>query len=372
MMDAVMLLAAIGLAIGAVAPFLPYRLLLQGQAYRALWPLQFIQIPVLFALIARLLRGRLTPAGVRATLIVLPGFAVMTMTGWQLVAIVLVLVAVYCWQMTGNDVDQRRAWMWRCGALLAAGTCLVLAISSAATELSLLATICSPLMLVAKVPPIIGPFLTWAAAAWLLIVLIGKLGSSAVYRRIAMCGWLGLQTVFFAVPTSSLYESLGIQEAEDVAFVEEYLADTRHLRTGTPMLYWPIGPLDSIWVRLRCNSFYSAVQTSGNMFNRGTAIEGDRRAKLTREFELSARSGWLDHLSKHRHRTMHAIFGGLDADPPKLEDLFRLCSDDGVDLIIVPSCFHGWYAATNGHLFIYEARRIRESLPSSSYPRSHG
>jgi hypothetical protein len=360
LLSAVLLVAAVGLAVGTIAPLLSYKLLLQGQAYRALWPLQLIQIPVMFALVGSLLRKRLSTVGQRATLVVVLGFIVVVGGQWQLVAALLLLGAVYCWRSSINEIDASRVRMFRRCAQLAVCATVVLAVVIVANAYPVLQSWYTPLASLAAIPQAIGPILVWAMAAGVLLLLQRLSRSRAVYCGVAVCGWLGIQTLFFLVPTSSLYAKLGVEQARDVTFVEKCLNNS-HARTGrTPSLYWPLGPLDDIWLRLRCNSFFSVPQVAGSMFNRGTAMEGIRRARLTRQFELAARQRWIHLCSDEQLRSIRHIFGSLEADPPTIDELLRVCADEHVDLVILPLRFDGWYADTNGHLYVYDARQIRQ------------
>ena len=362
LLDAVMLLAAVGLAVSFVAPVLPYKLLLQGQAYRALWPLQFIQIPMLFVLVGCLIKGRLSRVGNWAAIVVLFSFASVEMAGRQVVLAALGLAAVYCWRKANGSVGRSAAAL-RAGAI---ASVVGLGFVVLPIGLTLPHAFSIGLCGVALIPKVVGPFLTWAAAIGLLFVLYGKLRNAAVYRTVAVCGWLGMQTSFFLMPQNAIGHPFRVEVAKDVAFVEDYLDHRRPAIVRTPVLYWPAGPLGGIWIRLGCDSYYSIPQTAGIMFNRGTAIEGHRRASLTRKFELDVRREWLQQAPESTRREVYLVFGAAcDAEPTEKE-LVRLCCEEEIDLIIVPNRFDGWYSATNGHLFIYDARRIRESLSSTA------
>lgn len=365
LLDCILLLGVVGLAVGLVSPFLPYRLLLQGQAYRALWPLQMVQIPVLFALLERLLRGQLSTTGLRSAIVVLICFAVLSLTYVQFATVFLLCVAVCCWQRGEGTENRAQASALRGYAKLALVMVILLVALIAGSAYVDLIPILGPLERLAALPKSLGPVLTWAAAISLLFALNASLRSNGVYRGVATCGWVGLHAAFFLIPASAIYESIGVEEANDFAFVEDYL-ETEYARPDqTPVLYWALAPLDVIWVDLQCTSFYSIPQTAGNVFNRGTAIEGNRRAKLTRKFELDIRRPWISSCLPSQKRGVHRIFGAVEVPPPTVSDLLQVCADDNVDLVIVPNEFEGWYAATNGRLFIYDARQIRESLATS-------
>jgi hypothetical protein len=367
MLDAIMLLAAVGLAIGLVAPWLPYKLLIQGQAYRAVWLLQFVQLPVLFALVGGLAKRRLSSIGQMAAIVVLCSFALATMTVPQIAAGVLLAAGAYGWSLAAHELDPSRSRVLRWGSVAALLVSAGISAASYAAAYPILLDWLAPLARVAAVPLVVGPLVAFGTAACLLLAMNARLRAGAVFTTAAVGGWLGIQSVFFLVPTSSLYESLGVEQAGNAALVEAYLANQPAEGEGTPVLYWPIGPLDSVWLELGCNSFYSIPQTAGNMFNRGTAIEGRRRAMLAAQFELDVRQDWLRSDADGLGRQIHRNFGHSDAEPT-VSDLIRLCAEEDIDLVILPRRFDGWHAATNGELYIYDARRIRESLQAGAWP----
>ena len=224
LLDAIMLVAAVGIVVGTVAPFLPYRLLLQGQAYRALWALQLVQIPILFLVVARMARHKLTPLANRFTLVILASFAGVTMTLSQMMLASLFVAAGYGWWVAGPKISDGRARALRfyTGVTLLAG--VILSVAMVAVAFAQLKQLLLPLELLATMPQILGPFVTWGIALCLLLSLRRLFRNDVVYRGIAIVGWLGLQAFFALAPASSLYASLGVPQAEDTAFVEQYLA----------------------------------------------------------------------------------------------------------------------------------------------------
>ncbi|MEZ6111890.1 MAG: hypothetical protein R3C99_12860 [Pirellulaceae bacterium] len=196
MLETVLLLASVGLVIGVAAPYLPYKLLFQGQAYRAIWLLQLIHIPILFCLLRQALKDRLSPTGKLATVAGLLLFAAATMNIAQIMTAALALTAVYSWQESSRQVDRRRARQWIARAWLACllGTTLV-ALSVVGMISSIYAHGASVAQLT-LVPQLIGPLATWAAAITLVLVIQHQLGLGALYRRIALGGSLAVQTCF--------------------------------------------------------------------------------------------------------------------------------------------------------------------------------
>jgi len=284
------------------------------------------------------------------------------LTGWQIVSAALILAAVYFWlkAQRGMDLVLRSASRRRAAMALFAGLVPV-AFAAAGTFPDLLRLGFSRL---AIVPEVIGPLCSWIAATGVVWVVVYRLPMRRRLLGGVLCGWIGIQTSFFLSGGDTLAEPFREGIAKDVVFVEGYLNQHRHRFTRTPSVYWPLGPLASIWLRLECDSYYSLPQTSGNMFNRGTAREGHRRAQLAGAFELHARREWLER-SPELRREVCGIFGNQWKAEPTRDDLLRLCCETEIDLVVVPNHFEGWYAATNGRLFIYDARQIRQSLAAA-------
>lgn len=367
MLETVLLLAGVGLAIGVAAPFFPYKLLFQGQAYRAIWLLQLIHIPILFSLLRHGLKGQLSPTGQIATVAGLSLFAAAMMTVGQFMAAVLAVTAIFSWRECSRQPDRRRARQWRTRAWLA---CVLSASLVALPFAGMIPNLHAHGISVAQimlVPQLIGPVATWAAAIAFILFIQHQLGRGSLYRRIALGGCLAVQTCFFLAPGGSPLELLGIDEAADLRLVKSYLSQSDSPRDAAPVLYWPCGPLDAIWLDLQCKSYYSIAQTAGNMFNRDTAVEGYRRMRLVRDFELDVRRPWLPRCQEIIRSDTERLLGKpIESAPPTLDTLLRLCQDEPVDLLVLPTRFDGWYSATNGHVFIYDAHFIRSQLNSAS------
>ena len=138
-------------------------------------------------------------------------------------------------------------------------------------------------------------------------------------------------------------------------FIASFL-DTRPEKRNVTV-YYP-GDLRQIWFDLGTRSYFNPVQLSGCAFNRSTAIEGRRRARLVRAFEA-------EHLRRHPmvHRYwQQALTAFYDADnlnPPEEEDLVALCADEGIDFAIVTQRFDGLYCSTNGTCYVYDCASVR-------------
>jgi hypothetical protein len=132
-------------------------------------------------------------------------------------------------------------------------------------------------------------------------------------------------------------------------------------------VYWPVEEVRVYWFELGVNCYFHRHQLAGNIFHPGTALEGRRRSLLTRPFELE----FYRHLTRfdsgqYRDR-IALLFDGdpCEASPPRREDLLTLCRDQEVDVAILPWEFPELSAASNGRVFIYDCREIRERLAAS-------
>jgi hypothetical protein len=145
----------------------------------------------------------------------------------------------------------------------------------------------------------------------------------------------------------------------DTRFVRDFI-DRRWTGPRRPTVYWATRRLESVWLDLDCPCFYNTYQLSGNCFNRLSALEGQRRALVVRAYEIeTARRdhdlAWSRELADPGSNVFNA---GWDFPPPTQADFDRLIQEPAVDLIVLPHEYPG-YTATNGRLFIYDARRLR-------------
>jgi hypothetical protein len=198
------------------------------------------------------------------------------------------------------------------------------------------------------------------------------LPTAKAFCRVAISGSLAIQAVLFAMPYSPLSDCLDLQQGKDVAFVRQFLQTRRDDYPDVPTVYWSMGNLEDIWIALGCKSFYVAPQAAGNMFNRGTAMEGERRARLVRRFDLAMWAAFPYPLPDWKRTWVERIYRcDISSGGPTLEDLYRLCREADVDVAVLGHKFDGWYSASNGRWFIYECRSIRNALARSG-PLRHG
>jgi hypothetical protein len=333
--------------------------------------LQLLQVPLLFAFIASCQRRGLRSRHAVA-LVLVPALAYVTMTPWQVLAATLLLSVAYVWKRTVAH-DRTKAPVWKLAIVASLTVVGGPAIASAIHAWQAFSPVLPPVLRVQTVPLALGPFLTWLIAIAALMIANRLLTTHHRFRSAMLAAGLAVQVGCFAIPHSSLYRWLGVERTEDVEFIAQFLRQRRSDDSGLPTVYWTAANLEDIWFALPAKSFFVTQQVAGNMFNRGTAIEGDRRAHVVSDFDLEAWHASDYSLSEWKRRSLERTYGqALDAALPTLEDLFRLCQEDGLDVAILSQDFEGWSACGNGRWFIYDCRRIRESLAARLAPSVDG
>ncbi len=359
LVDSILIVAAVGIVVSCLAPHLPYKLLVQGQPYRALWLLQLMQVPLLFTLIGRF-RSRGPPRARLAAMMLVLAFCYATMTGPQILAATLLVFLANAWRRTTAPAP---APVWL--RLITALGIITVASRTIAASLHAwreFAALLPPVERIQTIPLTIGPFLTWLTALGALVIMARLLGTGNRFRGAALAGWLMMQTACFAIPESPLYRWMGVQRSSDISFIEQFLRERRDAYAGLPTVYCPAANLEDIWFALRAKSFFVTQQVAGNMFHRGTAIEGDRRARVVAHFDLNAWRTSRFSIADWKRRSLERVYGrDLESASPTLEDLYQLCCED-IDVAILPQKFEGWFSSTNGRWFIYDCRAIRDSL----------
>ncbi len=361
----VSLLAVIG---SVLASSSPYALAVQGQPFRCLWPIQLLHVPLAF-LLAKSWWARGGSLGPGAAVLVLayPGL------GWPdlldpLVLFILLLALTSsiaaCLMIRGTTtVPRSPGWCWRC---LAIGLCVaglsrtMIFLRSLVVARDRLAVLDGDAYL-QLFPLAIAPVLSFGFGLAIVTALGRLVGNGRAFRLALLSSCAVLQCWPTVVTLPIVGEGRIGSLRADSRFVGRFLGPRRSEHAVPPTVYWPTGRLDTLWFDLGVNAYFSDVQLSGNVFNRGTAIEGRRRADLVKPFELELARRF--DLSPREVRRKERIFGSpLQSAPPGVDDLLRLCGDDHVDYVVARQAFPGWYAADNGRWFIYDCRSIRSRL----------
>jgi hypothetical protein len=363
---AVLASAVIGFMGTAVAVHCHYLLLIQASPYRAMWLLEFLAIPLGVAWALDLRRGETIRART-AGLALLP-LATLEWTlpifGWLLVfALPFVLSALY-WRGL-RRVPFRADWLHAA----AGGGLLIGFIVACLYSVFLLLVLClvkpdpslnldlHPLLIAESAPRIMLKLVPLALICGLAALGWRHLGGRVGLALAAVVVALGYQAAICALLHSSRYGQTFSSDYRRMEFVAAHLPE-RHDDGRPTTIYWPTD-VRQIWFDLKANSYFNWVQMSGDVFDRRTAIEGQRRARLVRHFEVAAVS--KEPSTPSFWRTAMSNFYEADgpAHTPTVEDLIRLCEDPLLDVVVVEQEFEGLYTATDGKVFIYDCEAIR-------------
>ncbi len=357
--------AAVGLAGGIVACFLPYALPLQGQPYRWLWPLELSLYPLGFVLMRHLWAtqqgtARLATLGLLAHLNNLPwdnAVCLLLVLGVGLLGVVV--------QRGLSSQPKVPDWAVRAGILALA---VILPLWTA-IKLGLIAShsqqfysLLEPVEILTLLTAVIDPL------CWLTLTV----GALVLMPRFTAPGWRMLATfsgvclasclVFFVAPQTRYYAAHYSLHGADEPFVADYLARCPASET-TPTIYWPCRKIDLVWFHLRANIYFEwPSQIAGNLFSSGTAREGARRAHLVKKFEMERVRKEQFLYSRRLFAQFLSVYGATESEPaPEVGDLLELCREKRLDFVVLPHKFPGLYAASNGKLFLYDCRTIREN-----------
>jgi hypothetical protein len=180
-------------------------------------------------------------------------------------------------------------------------------------------------------------------------LLVRALGAGGRFRLALVGLWLAYQGVLTGASASAWYGGRFSAREAHTRFVADFLARASAGRDRPLSVYWPTD-LREVWYRARANSYFNSVQLSGCSFNRGTAVEGRRRADRVRAFEREELR--RQPIPEPWWQSALLSFHGGPGPEPCADDLRRLCADEGVDFVILPRNFEGLFCASDGRLYM--------------------
>jgi hypothetical protein len=354
-----------GLAGTFVTLHTSYLLLYQVSPYRTLWLLELLAIPLAVWGLVVLWRRH------TASLLALPGLALLAAYDWSqlgslepcLILITLPASIIVCRGL--GRTPRPEDWVRRSAAasltvsvlLLAAYNLFVFVLLFSYRPTFHLDT--HPVQILRAAPALLYRLPELLAAVALAAWLLSRLGPGRRFQLACVGLWLGYQAAIAAVPEAAWYRRHFTAGQPPRDFVADFVHERARDLGRTPTVYWPTD-LRDIWLLADARSFFSSVQLSGCGFNRGTALEGKRRALLVGPFEAASlrrfpplEPWWCTNLCR---------FYEVDEDeaPPRAEDLFRLSREEGLDFIVVEDAVDGLYCASDGRYYIYDCTRLRE------------
>lgn len=377
----ILAVAGAGIAVNLAACTLPYALPLQGQGYRWLWPLAYLQIPLGMCLAVTWWKQGTLPGRITAVILAayLGAFA-HDRTSFLLVLPLVATCALLIWARGDRAV-----------AILAGSLCLIAVIPLAVVQVAGLEAQgnrigANPLEFARTAPVALVPIFRLAfcialatGIGWLIHKRAGvrrnasttwrrfpgeRRGVSPTWRHAACWGMVGIailvQCGFFGVAWASEVR----QPASPVQMTAGYLG-SRLATSKQPTVYWPSGWINPIWFDLHADSYFDSMQTAGIIFNRDCAREGERRARLVSPFELERARYQAGIYSPLQIRNIERLFQSSVSDAqPGLTDVLALCRQQDLDYLILRQGFAPWYVATDGTWFLYDCHAVRDALGS--------
>jgi hypothetical protein len=359
---------ALGLAGAFLAAELPYALLLQGQPFRALWLAQLLASPLGFFLASRWAADPRPTMRLLAILLVTALLQQFVFDARTIFVLLAAFPACALWYRRFRA--DTRDWLEL--SLLSSiliGFCLRFLINVAAVAAAWdgLLREFEPLHLAGAVASMFDKALLFVAALLLAcaadrrteLIPFYWLGTRLRFAAALILFGVTYQALHFGLPEAEWYRRAFRKDHENVRFVAQVLA--RQSTPGRhPTLYWA-ADINCLWLDLRVNCYFHPVQTPNSIFSRGEALEGDRRARLVARFEVEKMRGLRlpgkEVMADWEWQLLLAhVHAAPDEPPPCRADLVRLCRQQDLDYVVTRSFLGPDYSATNGQVFVYEAR----------------
>ncbi|MFO0852101.1 MAG: hypothetical protein U0871_26585 [Gemmataceae bacterium] len=330
---------------------------LQAQPIRGLWPLELVRLPAGFYLAGRLWAGgparRLAAVGLVLGMTASPGW-----DSW------------FCWLMWGGAVGLG-VMAARAGGTVDGGTFVrgavvgtagwaaLWAVTAAAGAVGTLADhklyrqISWPavvLLFQTAVGPVTVVGTAFLATAAVARVVRGDAARTRAAVGVGVAATLGWFAIPFAGPVARTFDP----RATDVAFVRTVLDRDRE-PARTPVVYWPGPRITQIWHELESNGYYHGQQLAGNLFQRATAVEGERRLRLVVSFEIERLRRDFGERAEYGGEAIGSL---IDRPPPTADEFRTLTAQPDLDFVVLAADYGG-AVATNGSVWVYDCRKDR-------------
>ena len=342
--------AVAGIVIHLAACQLSYALPFQGQGYRWLWLLQYLQIPCGLLLISSWWRqGALA---MRVAAVVLAAYLGGTVDRFEML-VLLPSLAAFAFYLAGPPQSIRQ----RLGLILCflgVGWLLFHEIRALHAYWMEVIPYIDFLEYMRTAPRALLRFSRWSLA------ILGILGLASLFTSRRAIGYalaaaaILLQVGYFAGAwgESTANPPAGIQ------LVRNYLKE--HGNPQNPTIYWPGGRAEHLWFDLHANSYFEPTQIAGNAFSRENAMEGRRRIQLVKRFQLERAREQIQLYSPPQLRQVEKQYQAKLSEPdPKWDDVKAVCNDPKVDYLLLNKDFASHSVATDGVWYLYDCQAIR-------------
>jgi hypothetical protein len=360
----VILLAVGGLLATAVASEMGYRILFQGQPYRALWLLHLVAMPCLLQLLAW---AWATQSDLyRCLVLALAAVMVMISGVWDewIFPIFLIPVAVFWFRGLGSQARDPHWISHSLAASLGVGM-----FAWGIFRLGLLTT--SVERFAGRFDPLEYLYVLWyclGVMVFVVVVLLALVGLGGWVSRspgrvalTALGTFLLLHGLCFGITQTEWYCESYTSQGPNTRFVAEFLAQ-RHPAGKPPTVYWATGRLELIWLRAHSCVYFDFVQLAGLLYSQETARESYRRAVLVGPFEMERFNRVKSTYPEFWQNALEKLYRlGADEKPPDVADLRRLAQERGLDYVVLDIDLGYPPTASNGKVHIYDCRELRAS-----------
>ena len=366
---AVVLLVGIAAVLGNALVFnLNYALLIQGQPFRSLWISKVFEIPLIFLVAARLWRSGLFAQQTFALVLLALLFGCCTSHPWERYLILIVLPSCMVYFRGLAAAPRTPGWALKSVALslvigqLGWNLCreylYVLVTEQLLKNLDVFDLVRIHIDVFGTIP--------WMMVFLVLLVGLTRPGREKSLGLASAAVFLGVQLFFFIVPGTAYVREHACCYLPDIQYARNYL-QTRPTQAGKlPTVYSAYGKIEYVWLEFKTDNYFDWWEAGGFVFQRQMAMEGQRRALVIAPFELSRFRGFQELLHDRSKFEIQRFFKrDLDSPEPTLDDLARLCREPELDFAVLKHKFGDLYAATNGSVFIYDCRQVRNQLADS-------
>ena len=361
LLDAIMFISGVGLVVGFLAPFLPYSLLIQGQPYRAVWIIQLTQIPIGAALIYQ--AWSTNNERTQSICILFCGlFAMNALTFYQLASL-LTLLATISLIAKGYEPKKRLSLLLKIVFVLAIIASVVSLLYPLIEFWPQLERHASSVDILRFIGPTLGPVYLFILSVIFLNWLQRRSGEGRRFQMMALISCLAVQCFFLSAPKIQALGGSHAVHEDRLMKMHSFVHAKFDSKDAIPTVYWPQAPLEDITVALRSKCFFSTSQTAGSMFNRETAIEGNRRANLVSRFEHEAirRVKNLHEKQDWKKQSLLKIFGNQIDNRPTWEDFHNLCQEE-IDFVVLRINFGNLHSEKFGPFYVYECDKISDVI----------
>jgi hypothetical protein len=360
---ALVVAGGLGVLGNAVAVRAPYLLLYQTSPYRTVWLLELLAAPLAFWGAAGLWRQGGAARASAAVLVLL------VTADWNrgvfppAVAFAFLLPLAVIFHRGLGAAPREAGWGRASVATAFAGTVAVLLVCNVAV---LFVLFTMPARFDIDVHPVVvlqgtgGQLFKLPLVAVLLAgaaALVVRVGAGPRFALAALGLALGYQALLTGVGESREYAARFSARERHERFVTDFLQE-RTAERGRPLTVYWTADISDIWFKAGAHSYLNPVQLSGCAFNRGTALEGRRRAWLVRAFEADVLRRYPQPEDWWQH-TLERFYRAEGTGAPDEHDLLELCRERGLDFVVVENRFAGLYEATDGRFYIYDCRQVQ-------------